>query len=153
MISQAKRTDISEKMQTFCREYVTDFNGTRAALAAGYAPKNAKVRASKMLAEDRVQAFIAELTKPRLERLEITADRVMDELAKIGFGEPSIMEGLKYSDKVKALAELADLKSLYPDKTVNLKGNLTARVTGLAQIMDELDGADTGTGPGSDPAA
>jgi len=144
---------LSEKMETFCREYVTDFNGTRAALAAGYMPKNAKVRASKMLAEDRVQSFIAQLSKPRLDRLEITADRVMDELARIGFGEPSKMEGLKYSDKVKALAELADLKALYPDKTVNLKGNLTARVTGLAQIMDELDGADTGTGPGSAPEA
>jgi phage terminase small subunit len=74
-----------EKRSIFVREYLVDRNGTRAAIAAGYAPKSASVTSCRLLRNAKVQAAVSELTEERLERLEVTADAVLQELAKIAF--------------------------------------------------------------------
>src|SRR5689334_22685275 len=65
------------KRALFVREYLIDRNGTRAAIAAGYAPKSASVTSCRLLRNAKVQAEVAELTEDRLERLELTADTVL----------------------------------------------------------------------------
>ncbi len=75
----------SEKRAVFVREYLVDRNGTRAAIAAGYAPNSASVTSCRLLRNAKVQAEVTELSEDRLERLEITADTVLQELAKIAF--------------------------------------------------------------------
>ena len=75
----------AEKRVVFVREYVVDRNGTRAAIAAGYAPKSASVTSCRLLRNAKVQAEVLELTEERLNRLEVTADAVLQELAKIAF--------------------------------------------------------------------
>lgn len=74
-----------EKRSIFVREYLVDRNGTRAAIAAGYAPKSASVTSCRLLRNAKVRAEVSELTEQKLERLEITADAVLQELAKIAF--------------------------------------------------------------------
>jgi phage terminase small subunit len=74
-----------EKQATFVGEYLIDRNGTRAAIAAGYAPRSASVTSCRLLRNAKVQAAVSELTEERLERLEVTADTVLQELAKIAF--------------------------------------------------------------------
>jgi phage terminase small subunit len=74
-----------EKRSVFVREYPIDRNVTRAAIAAGYAPRSASVTSCRLLRNAKVQATVAELTEERLERLEVTADTVLQELAKIAF--------------------------------------------------------------------
>jgi phage terminase small subunit len=66
----------------FVREYLVDRNGTRAAIAAGYAPRSASVTSCRLLRNAKVQDAVSELTEQRLERLEVTADAVLQELAK-----------------------------------------------------------------------
>lgn len=61
----------------FVREYVVDFNGTRAAIAAGYAEKSARVTASQLLTKPNISAEITRLVNDRSERLGITADYVL----------------------------------------------------------------------------
>src|SRR5215470_17952970 len=73
------------KRAVFVREYLVDRNGTRAAIAAGYAPRSASVTSCRLLRNAKVQAEVSELTEERLERLEVTADTVLQELAKIAF--------------------------------------------------------------------
>jgi len=73
------------RYQIFAREYVTDLNGTRAAIAAGYSAKSATSKGSQLLTLVKVQRLIDALKTERAEKLEITADSVLAELAKMGF--------------------------------------------------------------------
>jgi phage terminase small subunit len=85
-VKTMERSKLNERQKLFCREYVIDFNGTRAAKAAGYSEKTADRIASENLIKLDIQDEIKRLTKDKVERTEITADRVVRELAKIAFG-------------------------------------------------------------------
>lgn len=78
-------TGLTAKQEVFCREYITDFNATRAAEAAGYSKKTARAMGSENLTKPDIQKFIHSLTKPRLAKLDITADRIMQEYASMAF--------------------------------------------------------------------
>lgn len=75
----------TQKRAVFVREYLVDRNGTRAAIAAGYAPRSASVTSCRLLRNAKVQSAVSEMTGERLERLEVTADAVIQELAKMAF--------------------------------------------------------------------
>src|SRR4051794_28599700 len=75
----------SEKRAVFVREYLVDRNGTRAAIAAGYAPRSASVTSCRLLRNAKVQGEVVGLANERLGRLEVTADAVLQELAKVAF--------------------------------------------------------------------
>ena len=73
---------ISQKQMRFAREYVIDFNKTRAAKAAGYSAKTAEQRAKKLLSSPEVVDYI--------EKNGGTAEtsggqRVLKELERIAF--------------------------------------------------------------------
>lgn len=76
------------KQAIFIAEYLVDGNGTRAALAAGVAEKSATVTASRWLKLARIAAVIAERQAQRAAKLEISADRVLQELAKLAYYDP-----------------------------------------------------------------
>lgn len=80
-----KPDKLSPKLKRFCDEYLVDNNGKRAAIAAGYSKKTAEVCASKMLRIPKLAAYIAQKTAKKCEKLEITAERVMQEIAKLAF--------------------------------------------------------------------
>lgn len=69
----------------FCEEYLVDLNATQAAIRAGYSAKNANSKAAQLLAIVSIQTRISELMAARSERTKITADRVLTELAAVGF--------------------------------------------------------------------
>lgn len=86
----------TEKQEIFCKEYIIDFNGTRAYIDAYSTPtkkvKNsvARTQASKLLAKANINTRIEELKKERNERLEVNADWVLkqaQELLEIAKGE------------------------------------------------------------------
>ncbi len=68
------------KKEHFCEEYIIDYNGTRAAIRAGYPEKTAAKRACLLLKEEEVRARILELQEERRQRLCVSADFVMKEL-------------------------------------------------------------------------
>lgn len=78
------RKGLTLKEQAFVNEFMVDLNGTAACIRAKYAPKNAHVTASKFLSNPKIQDAIAEAQLARQLRLEITADRVVLELARLG---------------------------------------------------------------------
>jgi len=79
---------LAKKVLLFVKEYLVDQNGTRAAIAAGYAEKSAAVTASRLLRNAKVRAEIDKATADRCKRLDITADRVLQEIAKLAFYDP-----------------------------------------------------------------
>jgi phage terminase small subunit len=80
---------LSPKQQRFVAEYLIDLNGTQAAIRAGYSRKTACEQAARLLANAKVAEAVAAGKADRGERLEITADRVLQELALIAFSDLS----------------------------------------------------------------
>ena len=78
-------SDLTPKQERFCREYIKDGNGTQAAIRAGYATSGADVQAIRLLGNARIQAYMDELKREQAERLEISADRIVQEIASIAF--------------------------------------------------------------------
>ena len=80
---------LTAKEQRFVDEYIIDLDVERAALAAGYAKSTAETKAYTWVSEDSIKphvyAAIQEAMAKRSERTQITADDVLEELAKIGF--------------------------------------------------------------------
>lgn len=78
---------LTHKQAAFVREYLIDLNGTQAAIRAGYSERTANEQAARLLANVSVSKAVADAQAERADRLEITADRVLAELAKIGFAD------------------------------------------------------------------
>lgn len=78
---------LNPKQQRFVEEYLVDLNATQAAIRAGYSPKTAGQIGERLLKKVEIQQALAERMKARQARTEITQDMVLDELAKIAFGD------------------------------------------------------------------
>jgi len=74
---------LNDKQEMFCKEYLIDLNQVQAYIRAGYKPKTADANASRLMDKAKIKARIAELKNARANKLEITADWVLRELAKI----------------------------------------------------------------------
>lgn len=80
---------LSDKQERFCQEYLVDLNATRAYIRAGYSVKTAHSCAPRLLAKAGVRARVDELMARRARRTGITQDRVLCELARIAFVDPT----------------------------------------------------------------
>ena len=78
----AKMTD---KQQQFVNEYLIDLNKTQAAIRAGYSPNRAAEIGSENYRKPHIRAAIDRAMAERSKRTGINVDRVLQELAKIGF--------------------------------------------------------------------
>jgi phage terminase small subunit len=81
------RRPLSALQQNFVEEYLIDFNGTRAAERAGYSSRSASTMASRLLSHPQISLAIAEGIEARAARTRVTADRVIDEYARIAFSD------------------------------------------------------------------
>lgn len=78
---------LTPKQDLFVAEYLVDLNATQAAIRAGYSAKTAAEQASRLLTNVKVSDSIKQAMDARSARTEITQDRVLQELAKIGFSD------------------------------------------------------------------
>lgn len=76
---------VTLREEEFCRQYVVLRNGTRAALAAGYAEGSAAVQASRLLKKDKVLRRIAELEAEWRADSNISREQIIAELKAIAF--------------------------------------------------------------------
>lgn len=79
---------LNPKQERFVAEYLIDLNATQAAIRAGYSPKTAQPASARLLSNVIVSEAIAKGKAARLDRLEITADRVLQEIAILAFFRP-----------------------------------------------------------------
>lgn len=78
---------LTPKQARFVQEYLVDLNASKAALRAGYSAKTAPSTGHENLQKPEIQAAISEAQAKRAKRTEITQDRVLQELAKLGFSD------------------------------------------------------------------
>ena len=80
---------MTPKQENFVAQYLANgLNATKAAIAAGYSKRTAQEQGSRLLSNVMVSAEIAGRTRDRMERLEVTADLVVQEIAKMAFFDP-----------------------------------------------------------------
>ena len=70
---------------SFCREYIKDLKGKRSAIAVGYSAKTADRAASRLLSNVEVRALLAKLTKKHADNLDLSTEKVLSELSRMGF--------------------------------------------------------------------
>ena len=80
---------LTAKNKLFVEEYVANhYNATRAYMTVyGVSDTVARSKACYVLKKPEVKEYMKEVQKERTERLNITADRVLEELASIAFAE------------------------------------------------------------------
>jgi phage terminase small subunit len=76
---------LTRKQQRFVEEFLIDLNATQAAVRAGYSPLTARSIGSENLTKPNIQAALTRARATRRDRLEIQADTVVIELARLGF--------------------------------------------------------------------
>jgi len=97
----------NERQTLFRKEYQIDMNATQAAIRAGYSEKTAYSQGQRLLKNVEMQKAIQEDIAKRSERTEITADKVLTELAKIGFA--NMDDYVRTTDDGDAYVDLSDL--------------------------------------------
>ena len=118
---------LTRKMERFAQEYVTDLNGTQAAIRAGYSPKTAKSKASDLLKDPRVQAAVEARLQELAERAKMTQEQVFQELVKVAKADMST-----FAEWGPGGVVLKDSKGLRPEDT--------AAVAEISQTVTEAGG-------------
>lgn len=140
-MSKGKKEKLTDKQSRFCDEYMIDLNATQAAIRAGYSENTAKEIGCENLTKPNIQERIQELQKEVQERNKISADMVVNELAKIGFmtideifDEDGDIKGVhSLSDKAKAAVSSVKVVS----KTYGKEDNETTEVTKEVKLWDK----------------
>lgn len=78
---------LTAKQARFVDEYLVDLNATQATIRAGYSAKGAEVQGHRLLNNAKIATAVAEAQARRAERTEITVDRVLQELARVGMSD------------------------------------------------------------------
>ena len=115
---------LTAKQKRFVAEYMLDLNATQAAIRAGYSQRRASEIAYQLLQKTPVQDAIAAAQEIREKRLDITADRVVAELARLAFADTTTavrIEGgrvvVQDTDEMdentrRAISEISETKTL-----------------------------------------
>ena len=106
-----KRGSLNPRQIVFAKEYLVDLNATQAAIRAGYAAKDADVQGPRLLGNVRIAALIQDGMDERAARTGVTVDKVIRELARIGFSDM-----LDYASFSKYGVALNDSKTLSEDQ-------------------------------------
>lgn len=124
---------LNDKQRLFAREYLVDRNATEAAIRAGYSKRSAYSTGHDLLKKPEIQAIISERTEKTFRKLEITAESVLTEIAKLAFvnmADFTVVDDkgnirLNFSrvddDRMAAVAEVTNEEFTYanePNKTV-----------------------------------
>ena len=79
--------NLTPKQARFVQEYLIDLNATQAAIRAGYSEDTARSQGQRLLTNVDIASAAEAALANREKRTEITADRVLKELARIGLSD------------------------------------------------------------------
>lgn len=105
--------ELTAKQAAFVREYLIDLNATQAAIRAGYSEKTARSTGQENMTKPAIAAEIDKRLQKREKKTGITAERVLKELAAIGFN----VEAERATDRLKALELIGRHLAMFTDKS------------------------------------
>lgn len=116
------------KKSRFIDEYMKDFNGTRAAKAAGYAEASAHVTASQLLKDPKVSSCIESRKAARSQRLELSVDEIVEEMKQLGFEKDWSMDSKGLAQKFNALKFLYEHVKTTKEDNAQSFGDLIRKI-------------------------
>lgn len=125
---------LTAKEERFCREYIIDLNATQAAIRAGYSEKTARSIGQHLLTKVDVQSFIHQLSSKREKRLEIKADNVLREIARLAFSD--IKDVVNWTDDGAVTIQGSD--TLSPDVTASISEITQTTVGGKSTLKVKM---------------
>lgn len=98
---------LTPKQKLFCKYYLISLNATDAAIKAGYSKKTANRIGTENLSKPVIREYLESQMKKREEKLDITADKVIAEIAKLAFANTTdILEITDHGVVIKDLTKL-----------------------------------------------
>lgn len=107
---------LTPKQERFVSEYLIDLNATQACIRAGYSKRTADKQGSQLLGKPSIAKAISEAKAKREKRTNITQDRVVAELAKIGFAD--IRKAVRWGSSPESAINAEGDVALYPVELV-----------------------------------
>lgn len=112
-------SDLTEQQKLFCLEYVNNrFNGTQAAILAGYEENSARSQASRLLTNDNILKEVKRIQNKLQKKLDFELEDALRIELDIAYN------GEKDSDRLKALDQISKKLGLY-EKDNTQKQNIT----------------------------
>ena len=141
MAREIDENGLTEKQARFCEEYLIDLNGRQAAIRAGYSPHRADVQASTLLANRKVSAYIDRRMAVLSKRTGVTQERIMRELARIAFIDPTELINLDEAElhEETSADDRAVIQSVKVKKIPTEDGYITEREIRMADKVKALE--------------
>ena len=83
MVDSTRKKQLTTKERRFVEEYLIDFNGTAAAIRAGYSERTAATIASQNLRKRYIQAEIQGSLRNLTDKTDITKERILLEMRRL----------------------------------------------------------------------
>lgn len=97
---------LNDKQEKFVVAYIANGgNATQAALAAGYSKASAYSQGCRLLKHDEVSTVIDQRRGKVMRKLEISAERVLEERARLAFYDPAKLLGVTTVEQIQSLDE------------------------------------------------
>jgi phage terminase small subunit len=132
--------DLNPRQRQFALEYLIDLNATQAAIRSGYGAATAKCKGHQNLSKPHIAALIAKLQAERSARTQIAADRVLFELARIGFSD--IRNVMQWGEAVAVRDEKTGEDRLVQGIALVCSEDLTAdAAAAISEVSQAKDGS------------
>jgi len=87
MKKKTAKRGLTARQKAFIQEYPIDLNATQAAIRAGYSVKTAKETGCLLLTKANIQEALQKALNKRADKADITAERVLKEIARLAFSD------------------------------------------------------------------
>lgn len=124
---------LNNKQAAFVEEYLVDLNATAAAGRAGYSDPN---YGRQLLTNPNVAPAIADAVKKRASKTEVTAERVLEELARIGFAD--IRDLFEWDEETAAFIPSRDITEAQAAAIASVKAVTTRHTRDDGRIETKI---------------
>lgn len=142
MSSDTKKIEydkLSAKQQRFVEEYCVDFNGTQAAIRAGYSVNTASMQAARLLSYDKIKTALEERKIEIAEESKLKASDVIDELRRIAFSDiTQVMSFTASKAKVKSSRKLSEDAKKIVASVSQTRAGLTVKLHDKVKALELL---------------
>lgn len=120
-MAEEENKELTPKEELFVHRYIVDFNGAASCRDVGYSEHSAKEIAAELLTKPHIQRRLKELQKELSDKNDNLAQRVVDELKKVGFSN--------IQDFIQSGNEIKDISTLDRDKAAVISSIKKSKTT------------------------
>lgn len=133
--------ELTDKQYIFCQEYIKDFNGTQAAIRAGYSENTAKEISSENLTKPNIFKVVEYLKTEAWRRNHATLDEIIDILSKMA--RVDISKAFDEDGKLLPLQEIPkdimlSINGLETDNQLSSSGEIVLSKIHKLKLSDRL---------------